>query len=418
MNDHPTRDRLAETAGGLDPRRSAGRLVAVDAARGLALVGLTAVHFLPQSYPDNARPTLSWILFAGDSAALFALLAGVSLAFSTGGRRPRRGRDLTAARAGMAVRALLIMAVGLTVGYLMPEDPPAVNILVHYGLFFLLALPFLGLRARTLLLCSGGFLLLGPFLIHWLGDLVPEHSAANPTFAHVVTEPVALFWQLTLTGTYPAVTYMAYLLAGLALGRLNLKSLRLQARLLAAGLGLAALAKLVSWVLLYGMDGYNVLLYSIVSLTRADLDHLIVFGGDGPLPTSSLWWQVLSAPHANTPLSVAWSLGVSTAVLGALLLVGREFGKWLLPLTAMGAMTLSLYTGQLVLLSTEVHYSSPLLWFVACLVVSALVALAWRHAFGRGPLERVVSAAAHATTRAVADRGTPRSPDTPRKPLG
>ncbi|MEX5298871.1 heparan-alpha-glucosaminide N-acetyltransferase domain-containing protein [Kocuria sp. CPCC 205292] len=418
MNDHPTRDRAAEATGGLDPRRSAGRLVAVDAARGLALVGLTAVHFLPQSYPDNDRPTLSWLLFAGDSAALFALLAGVSLAFSTGGRRPRRGRDLTAARAGIAVRALLIMALGLTVDYLMPADPPAVNILVHYGLFFLLALPFLGLRPRTLLLCAGGFLLVGPFLIHWLGDLVPEHSSVNPTFAHLVTEPAALFWQLTLTGTYPAVTYLSYLLAGLAFGRLNLKGLRVQARLLAVGLGLAALAKLVSWVLLYGMDGYNVLLYSIVELTRADLDHIIVFGGDGPLPTSSLWWQVLSAPHANTPLSVAWSLGVSTAVLGALLLAGREFGKWLLPLTAMGTMTLTLYTGQLVLLSTEVHYSSPLLWSVACLVVSALVALAWRHAFGRGPLERVVSAAAHATARAVADRGTSRGPDLPRKPLG
>lgn len=417
MNDHPTRDRAAEATGGLDPRRSAGRLVAVDAARGLALVGLTAVHFLPQSYPDNDRPTLSWLLFAGDSAALFALLAGVSLAFSTGGRRPSRGRDLTADRAGLAVRALLIMAIGLTVDYLMPEDPPAVNILVHYGLFFLLALPFLGLRPRTLFLCSGAALLLGPLLIHTLGDLVPEHSAVNPTFAELVTEPAGLFWQLTLTGTYPAATYMAYLLAGLALGRLNLKNLRLQARLLAVGLGLAALAKLVSWVLLYGMDGYNVLLYSIVSLTRADLDHIIVFGGDGPLPTSTLWWQVLSAPHANTPLSVAWSLGVALAALGALLLVGREFGTWLLPLTALGAMTLTLYTAQLVLLSTEVHYSSPLLWFVACLLVSALVALAWRHALGRGPLERVVSAAAHATTRAVADRGTARGPDTPRRPL-
>ncbi|MFI7584720.1 heparan-alpha-glucosaminide N-acetyltransferase domain-containing protein [Kocuria sp. M1N1S27] len=414
MDDHPTRDRAAEATGGFDPRRSAGRLVAVDAARGLALVGLTAVHFLPDSYPENNRPTLSWLLFAGDSAALFALLAGVGLAFSTGGRRPRKGRDLTADRAGIVVRALLIMAVGLTIGYLMPEVPPAVNILVHYGLFFLLALPFLALRARTLLLCAGAFLLAGPLLIHWLGDMVPEHTSANPTFAHVVTEPIALFWQLTLTGTYPAVTYMAYVLAGLALGRLNLKSLRLQTRLLAAGLGLAALAKLVSWVLLYGLDGYNVLLYSIVTLTRADLDDIIVFGAYGPLPTTTLWWQVLSAPHTNTTLSVAWSLGVSLAVLAAFLLAAREFGKWLLPLTAMGAMTLTLYSGQLVLLSTEVHYGSPLLWFVACLVVSALVALAWRHAFGRGPLERVVSMAAHATTRAVADRGSPRGPDTSR----
>lgn len=400
-----------DTAGGLDPRRSTGRLVAVDAARGLALVGLTAVHFLPQVYPENNRPTLSWLLFAGDSAALFALLAGVGLAFSSGGRRPRRGRDLTATRAEIAVRALLIMAVGLTIGYLMPADPPAISILVYYGVFFLLALPFLGLRPRTLVLCSAAFLVFGPLLIHSLGGLVPDHSSLNPTFADLVGEPVAVFWQLLLTGTYPAVTYMAYLLAGLAIGRVNLRNLQLQVRLLVAGLGLAVLARLVSWVLLYGADGYNVLLYSIVSLTRQQLDDTIVFGPDGRLPTNTLWWLVLTAPHANTPLSVAWSLGVSLAALGAFLLVGRRSAKWLLPLTAMGAMTLSLYSAQLVLLSAEVHYGMPLLWFVVAVVVSVLVALAWRHAFGQGPLERAVAAAARATARAVHDHRSPRGPD-------
>ncbi|KLU09675.1 heparan-alpha-glucosaminide N-acetyltransferase domain-containing protein [Kocuria sp. SM24M-10] len=418
MNDHSTRDRATEAAGGLDPRRSAGRVVAVDAARGLALVGMTAVHFLPDAYPDNDRPTLSWLLFAGDSAALFALLAGVALALASGGRRPRRGRDLAAVRAGTAVRALLIMLVGLTIGYLMPPEPPAVGILVYYGAFFLLALPFLGLRARTLLACSGALLVLGPLLIHWLVDRVPEHTDANPTFASLFTEPVAVFWQLLVTGAYPAVTYLAYLLAGLAVGRLNLKNLHVQLRLLAAGLGLAAFSKLLSWLLLYAADGSNVLLYSIESLTRADLEHILVFGAEGELPTNTLWWQVIAAPHVNTPLSVAWSLGVSLAALAALLLLERQFATWLLPLTAMGAMALTLYAAQLVLLSTEVHYSSPLLWFLACLVVSALVALAWRHAFGRGPLERVVSGAAHATARAVADRAKPRDPGPPRTPLG
>ena len=405
MNDHSTGGRPTAATDGPELRRSGGRLVAIDAARGLALVGLTAVHFLPAAYPDNNRPTLSWVLFAGDSAALFALLAGVGLAFSSGGRRPRAGRDLTAARAGIAVRALLIMAVGLTIGYLMPEDPPAIGILVYYGAFFLLALPFLGLRARPLFLCSAAFAVIGPLLIHWLGALVPEYSSHNPAFEHLVTEPVAVFWQLLLTGTYPAATYMAYLLAGLAVGRLNLKSRRLQARLLAVGVGIAAAAKLLSWMLLYWADGYNTLLYSIVSLTRRQLDDIIVFGPEGALPTNSLWWQVLTTPHANTPFSVAWSLGVSTAVLAVFLVVARKSDAWLLPLTAMGAMTLTLYSAQLVLLSFEFHYGSRFLWFVAVLVVSALVALAWRHAFGRGPLEWVVRGAARAAARAVSARG-------------
>ena len=100
-----------------------GRLVAIDAARGLALIGLTAIHFLPASDEETHEPTWYWILFAGDSAALFALLAGVGLAFGTGGRTRRQGQSMTAARVGVAVRALLIAAVGMSIGYLMPKDP-------------------------------------------------------------------------------------------------------------------------------------------------------------------------------------------------------------------------------------------------------------------------------------------------------
>ena len=64
------------------------RLTGIDAARGLALIGLTAIHFLPAENEQTHEATLSWTLFSGDSAALFALLAGVGLAFATGGRGP------------------------------------------------------------------------------------------------------------------------------------------------------------------------------------------------------------------------------------------------------------------------------------------------------------------------------------------
>ncbi|MUN64653.1 DUF1624 domain-containing protein, partial [Kocuria sediminis] len=55
-------------------------MVGVDAARGLALIGLIAVHILPEETETTGEPTWSYLLFAGDSAALFALLAGVGLA--------------------------------------------------------------------------------------------------------------------------------------------------------------------------------------------------------------------------------------------------------------------------------------------------------------------------------------------------
>ncbi|ALU40434.1 hypothetical protein AS188_12455 [Kocuria flava] len=406
MDDRSTPRRAQAPAAGRAARRPTGRVQAVDAARGLALVGLTAIHFLPAAYEGTSTPTLSWLLFAGDSAALFALVAGVGLALSSGGRRPRTGREMRAVRAGIAVRALLIAALGLSIGYLLPQEfPPAISILPAYGVFFLLSLPFLGLQVRTLLICAGAAAVLAPLLVHAVGGRLPEYSAHNPTFAHLVTEPAALLSQLLLTGTYPALPYLAYLLTGLAVGRLNLNSRRVQGGLLAAGAGLAAVAKLVSWLLLYATSGYMTLLYSIPELTRQQLDDMIVFGPSEALPTNSLWWQVLSAPHANTPFSVLWSLGVAVAAVGALLLIARRYGAWLNPLAAVGAMTLTLYTGQLVLLSFEVHYAYPLLWCLAVLALSVLFALAWRHAFGQGPLERVVSGAAGAARRRVLARG-------------
>lgn len=81
-------DRTAEPASVRDrsaARKPSGRLVGVDAARGLALVGLMSVHVLPSSGDETTEPTWSHILFSGDSAALFALLAASVLAWHPAG---------------------------------------------------------------------------------------------------------------------------------------------------------------------------------------------------------------------------------------------------------------------------------------------------------------------------------------------
>ena len=105
--------------------RPTRRLVGIDAARGLALIGLMAIHLLPAWNEETGEASWSWRLFSGDSAALFALLAGVGLALTSGGRHPHEGRTMTADRIGLVVRAVLIAIVGLWIGTLMSEDPPA-----------------------------------------------------------------------------------------------------------------------------------------------------------------------------------------------------------------------------------------------------------------------------------------------------
>src|ERR687890_1166958 len=121
-------------------RKTAGpsvqaRLQGIDAARGLALLGMMATHLLP-TFESNADLTPTWIglTFSGRAAALFAVLAGVGLALSTGKNRPLGGAELSAARRGVALRALVIAAVGLTLGGV---EVNLAIILVHYAVLFL-----------------------------------------------------------------------------------------------------------------------------------------------------------------------------------------------------------------------------------------------------------------------------------------
>ncbi len=184
-----TTEALSGESCGAVPRggtRPARRLLGVDAARGLALFGMVAVHTLPSWDEQTGAANLSWTLFAGHSAALFATLAGVSLAFASGGRTPRTGRRTTATRWALAGRAGVIALVGFLLGFL---ELPVSNILIYYGLLFLLAVPFLRLRTRSLLLWAALFALVAPFLMQWSLDVLPGLEYANPSLVDLARRP-------------------------------------------------------------------------------------------------------------------------------------------------------------------------------------------------------------------------------------
>jgi uncharacterized membrane protein len=75
-----------------DPVPRAARVTAVDVARGAALPGMMAMHTL-DAFDDEGTPTTATLVAAGRSTATFVLVAGVSLAFMSGGRRVVQGQD-------------------------------------------------------------------------------------------------------------------------------------------------------------------------------------------------------------------------------------------------------------------------------------------------------------------------------------
>ncbi|MGJ9407465.1 hypothetical protein ACHABQ_14230, partial [Nesterenkonia aurantiaca] len=258
---------------------------------------------------------------------------------------------------------------------------------------------FLHMGPKALFASAAVFGILSPMLTQNLAGELPAWSSYNPTFIDVLTEPGAVASQLLLTGTYPALPYMAYLLVGLGLGRLDLRETAVQFRVLVVGVGVTIFAYSTSSVLLYALGGYQRLL-STSGMSEYELDQVLIWGPDS-LPASTGWWLAITTPHTNTPLAIMASLGVSLMVLGVFLLIAPKVGKWLLPLSAMGAMTFTLYTAHLVALSIEVHYGQPYLWFVIHLVAAAVFAMIWQRSLGQGPLEKVVSTSVKGTRRLV-----------------
>lgn len=388
-----------------DGRRTRRRLMGVDVARGFALIGMVAVHTLPETRNESGAPSLEWTLFAGHSAALFAVLAGVSLAFMTGGATPRRGLEGRRARVAIGVRAVVLLLIGLTVNLL---AFPAFNILIYYALMFLLAVPFTLLRPRMLLASAAACAVVMPFVMQWSQSVLPARAYANPSFGALLTDPGMVLSELFLTGTFPALPWMTFILLGMALGRVPLSRDRIQVLLILVGAVVAAAARGISWVMFVRFDLMDRLAATEPGFTARDVWVIEVYGPEPVLPDSSLLWLLVSGPHTNTPFALLQSAGMAMVALGTFLLLSRVIGKWLTWLGAMGSMTLTLYVSHLALLSLVDTTWTPWFWFIVQLAVGALFAVAWQQAMGSGPLERLVTRVSKKTAEAVVGprRGT------------
>ncbi|GAA2733510.1 heparan-alpha-glucosaminide N-acetyltransferase domain-containing protein [Pedococcus aerophilus] len=384
------------------PDVAPGRVVGVDVARALALFGMMATHVLP----GRVGTEVPWVqqLAGGRASALFAVLAGVSLALVSGRSEPVRGRERTAVSVRLVVRALLVGALGLALGAV----PTVIAvILASYAVLFVLGLPFLGLGPRALAGWAVAWVLAVPVGSHLIRPLLPSHEVGSPTPGDLL-RPAHLLGELLLTGYYPAAVWVAYLLAGMALGRLPLGRPATAARLLVGGAVLALAAQVVSRALLARPGARASLAATYPDAATPDpsladpaaLDALLTHGLSGTTPTGSWWWLAVVTPHSGTPLDLAHTIGSALALTGLCVLLTRFLPRVWAAVFGAGAMTLSLYTLHVLMMAQgwwpdwelPEHYDDQVLVVTAVGAFFALVPL-------RGPLETVVAVASRQTAR-------------------
>lgn len=362
------------------PVRRGARLVGVDVARGLAVLGMFVAH-LGLERSTDLLSTTGWFWIAdGRSSALFATLAGVGVAFMT--QKAYRTGDATGFRTQrirIAKRAGVLLVLGWVLVLL---GTPVAVILGAYAALFVLVLPFLRLRPAALLGVAAVVVAVMPTLVLVTRTVLlgsTDHEDYNEIGRFTISVPVlAELW----SGYYPALSWLTYVLVGLAIGRMGLASARVQALLLVAGAAVAAVGY-----------GAGIALEDTVGAAVRPF--------------------VTIAPHADTTFEIVGNVGVALAVTGLCLLLTTRVAAvrvLLTPVSATGSMSLTVYALQIVVIAIlgeaavrNPASNLPLLLLVLGTFVFATV---WQRTLGQGPLERVLSA----TTRARPPQPPPDGP--------
>jgi uncharacterized membrane protein len=414
----PPQARAAPAAG----RRPKLRLHGVDAARGVALIGMMVIHVLPDENPATGGPAWTYVISAGNASALFAVLAGVSIAFTTG--RARVGLDrVPATVASLTARGAVVGFIGLALGY--TDAELAAVILPYYALMFLLAIPVVFLPTWGVVCAGVTFVAGAPALTFLLTPHLPPlpESTLNPGFDDVFTRPLELLSELMVTGEFPALTWIAYLCAGLVIGRLTLSSSRTASRMLVAGCVATALAHVASGLLLYRYGGLQQIWSATDTATVDYTREVLTFGADGTPPSGTWWWLAVVEPHSGTPLDLVSTIGIATAVLAAILLLDHvtaplfrmSAGLLTYAVAAAGKMTLTFYTLHVMFINSIHDNYVPTTSLVLQVIAAIVLGIAWQASAGRGPLE-ALTATVTARAKRFASRHTnkkPRPADSP-----
>lgn len=317
-------------------------------------------------------------LVHGRSSILFAVLAGVSIALMTGRSTIPDPERMPSIRLQLVGRGAVIFIIGLALEML---NTPIAVILTLYGLLYVAVIPFLRWQPWKLLIAAGILALAAPALLALLAALT-----LNPYGPGV---------SLVLYGSYPITAWLAFIFAGMALGRLRVEKLETAAIAFGVGVGLMIVG--------YGLG----MVGSVARLTGATYDGSgASASGWSDYPEALAAADPLGAvlggifgvdPHSGGTAEILGSGGFALSVIALCVLASGPLRAVLLPLAALGSMPLSAYSVHVLsvaLVSGPGGFFSSNLFWMATAIVLLLATTLWSILFGRGPLERLVGSAA------------------------
>ncbi|MEM8961629.1 MAG: DUF418 domain-containing protein [Acidobacteriota bacterium] len=346
------------------------RIVAFDVARCLAIVGMVIVNY--KIILVSGEPGPPWLAafadaFTGRAVATFVVLAGIGVSLLS--RRGRESGDperVRTDRIRLLKRAAFLFVFGVLYAPIWPAD-----ILHFYGVYLVIAVLLLNASGRMLWAAAITAMLI------FLGLLVTfDYSAGWEWSTLTYTD----FWtaegfvrHLFFNGFHPVFPWVAFMLVGMWLGRLDFHDPGVRRRLAVVGAVVVAATELLSWWL----KG----LITAAPDVDPEAIHLV---GTSPIPPM--------------PLYLLSGGGTAVMVIALVAMLTARFGDagWMRPFIAAGQLAFTLYVAHVVVgiglleeldAGSDQTLSFALGYSALFCVIGILFAWAWRQRFRQGPFE-------------------------------
>jgi uncharacterized membrane protein YeiB len=351
------------------------RLVALDVARAVALVGVVAMNYVGALVrPGLDRGFWGRVFdpFTGPLstrfAATFVLVAGIGITLLT--ERARRSDDpdeIRRARLRLARRGLLLYLVGYVLDFTWPG-----TILFFYGAYFLLATVLFRLATRWLVVIGVGAGVIASSVGTWTAWKRERFEPVTWLNFSRIDSIQDLVVRTFLDYTHPVFPWIAFLCAGMIIGR-HLSTLSAWRWRVAS---IAATVVVVVYVVATVLDRTSsrdgVIVHHLTSLQTYDRGLLYLASTLGIAIVAFLVISAIAERHASASLTVH--------------------------LQRAGQLSLTLYLLHVLAYSMAVNQfgwigggslSTALLFAGGFWVAGLTMASWWHHRIGRGPAEAV-----------------------------
>jgi len=351
------------------------RIFGFDFARGLAIIGMIFVNFTVVMSTPAESGWLSAIIEAisGKAAALFVVLAGIGMTLMNDSIKCRNDVLQTGkVKIILLKRAAFLFVIGLSYYFIWDAD-----ILHFYGVFLSIGILFLAVPRKWLIALSL-IIVCAYSLLFPAFNYDKNWDWSTMTYAGFFTFP-GFFKNLFINGFHPVFPWIAFLLTGIWIGRINLKDKKTRKKVL--------FVSLVIFIIFKGISMFYIhILVKYFPSAAAEISGIF---GTAPMPP--LFFYMLTAVSFAVFI-ISLSVYI-TETFGDTLLVRQMVNTGQLALSnyffhvVVGMLFVKLVFGKV-----EQVFSFDFTIAYACFYCALAVFLShfWRNKFSRGPLEYIM----------------------------